>query len=583
MMKKLLLLLLVPGFALAQSTNQNYTKATTYRGENGTLPQTTVTYFDGLGRPIQKVDNAMSGTGHNIVTHIEYDAYGRPVKDYLPFVSGVSTLDYLSSAVTAQNTHYTTPANGETTAYPYSEKLLEASPLDRVLKQAAPGEAWKMGSNHEIKFEYGTNEATGTNAVKLFKATATLNETLLAYTNTLTQTTNYAANELYLTITKDENWVSGNNHTTQEFKDKAGKVVLKRTFNINVAHETYYVYDQFGNLAYVIPPLANAAYDNNTLNGLCYQYQYDNRNRLVSKKLPGKQWEFIVYDLLDRPVATGPALSPWGTGTQGVMVTQYDVYGRPTQTGWLPTAIDPNARSTQQTSINGGSNPYTLGSNDVLSKNYYDNYNPGLTIPGQIEGQTVNTQVKGQTTGTLVRILTGPNDGYWDYSYIFYDLKMRPIRNHTDNYLEGYTEVDSKLDFMGKTLYTITRHTRTSNDTEILTTDTFTYTDQDRLKLHTHQVDGGDVQLLADNSYDQLGQLKDKKVGGSATSYTALQNVDYQYNIRGWLKSINDTDGLISTDLGSKDDLFAFKITYNNPSDNSKALFNGNISETQWR
>ncbi|MCL9807707.1 RHS repeat-associated core domain-containing protein, partial [Flavobacterium amniphilum] len=42
-------------------------------------------------------------------------------------------------------------------------------------------------------------------------------------------------------------------------------------------------------------------------------------------------------------------------------------------------------------------------------------------------------------------------------------------------------------------------------------------------------------------------------------------------------------DGLISTDLGSKDDLFAFKITYNNPSDNSKALFNGNISETQWR
>ncbi|MCL9807714.1 DUF6443 domain-containing protein, partial [Flavobacterium amniphilum] len=355
-MKKLILLLMVPGFALAQSTNQNYTKATTYRGPGSTLPQTTVTYFDGLGRPIQKVDNAMSATGQNIVTHIEYDAYGRPVKDYLPFVSGVSTLDYLSSAVTNQNTYYTTPSNGETTAYPYSEKQLEASPLDRVLKQGAPGEAWKMGSNHEIKFEYGTNEATGTNAVKLFKATATLNETLLAYTNTLTQTTNYAANELYLTVTKDENWTSGNNHTTQEFKDKAGKVVLKRTFNNNVAHETYYVYDQFGNLAYVIPPLANAAYDSNTLNGLCYQYQYDNRNRLVSKKLPGKQWEFIVYDLLDKPVATGPALSPWGTGASGVMVTQYDVYGRPTQNGWLPTTIDPNARSTQQTSINGGSN-----------------------------------------------------------------------------------------------------------------------------------------------------------------------------------------------------------------------------------
>jgi hypothetical protein len=102
-MKKLLLLLMVPGFALAQSTNQNYTKATTYRGPGNTLPQTTVTYFDGLGRPIQKVDQGQSGTGNNIVTHIEYDAYGRPVKDYLPFATGVSTLDFLSGALGIQN------------------------------------------------------------------------------------------------------------------------------------------------------------------------------------------------------------------------------------------------------------------------------------------------------------------------------------------------------------------------------------------------------------------------------------------------------------------------------------------------
>ncbi|MCL9806925.1 DUF6443 domain-containing protein [Flavobacterium amniphilum] len=584
-MKKLILLLLVPGFALAQSTNQNYTKATTYRGPDNTLPQTTVTYFDGLGRPIQKVDNAMSNTGQNIVTHIEYDAYGRPVKDYLPFVSGVSTLDYLSSALTTQSDYYKTLANGDTTKVAYSEKLLEASPLDRVLKQSAPGEAWKMGSGHEIKFEYGTNEANGNNAVKLFKATASWNSSLLAYTNTLTQTENYAANTLYLSITKDENWVSGNNHTTQEFKDKAGKVVLKRTFNNNVAHETYYVYDQFGNLAYVIPPLANAAYDSTTLNGLCYQYQYDNRNRLVSKKLPGKQWEFIVYDLQDRPIATGPALSPWGTGTSGSMVTQYDVYGRPTQTGWIELPMDMNSRYDYQTDMNNGDNVFTLTTNRILSKNYYDNYSyaGAPTPPGQIEGQDVETAVKGMPTGSWVRILTIPTETLGELSYTLYDKKGRPIRTHTDNYLGGYTEVDSKLDFIGKNLYTITRHKRKASDTEIVTTDTFTYTDQDRLKLHTHQIDGGDVQLLADNSYDKLGQLVGKKVGGSATSYTSLQKVDYQYNIRGWLKSINDTDGLISNDLGTKDDLFSFKISYNDPTDNTKALFNGNISETYWR
>ena len=98
----------------------------------------------------------------------------------------------------------------------------------------------------------------------------------------------------------------------------------------------------------------------------------------------------------------------------------------------------------------------------------------------------------------------------------------------------------------------------------MVTTDTFTYTPQDRLALHVQQINGGDVQLLASNTYDALGQLTSKKVGGSATAYTSLQKVDYQYNIRGWLQSINDVTGLISIDLENRDDLFAFKINYNN-------------------
>jgi hypothetical protein len=48
------------------------------------------------------------------------------------------------------------------------------------------------------------------------------------------------------------------------------------------------------NLTYVIPPKADMSLTQAILDDLCYQYQYDNRNRLVAKKLPGKQWEFIV-------------------------------------------------------------------------------------------------------------------------------------------------------------------------------------------------------------------------------------------------------------------------------------------------
>ncbi|MEE4001907.1 RHS repeat-associated core domain-containing protein, partial [Tenacibaculum sp. FZY0031] len=53
------------------------------------------------------------------------------------------------------------------------------------------------------------------------------------------------------------------------------------------------------------------------------------------------------------------------------------------------------------------------------------------------------------------------------------------------------------------------------------------------------------------------------------------QEVDYSYNIRGWLKNINE-------DGKNDNDLFNFSIEYNHPTDPLKALYNGNIAQTSW-
>ncbi len=145
--------------------------------------------------------------------------------------------------------------------------------------------------------------------------------------------------------------------------------------------------------------------------------------------------------------------------------------------------------------------------------------------------------------------------------------------------------MDSKPDFAGKTLYTKTRHKRLSGDAELLTTDTFTYTEQDKLLTHTHQINALTPQLLTKNEYDELGQLIRKSVGGEdVTGAAALQKVDYQYNIRGWLKKINDVDNLqVGTD---PQDLFAFKLNYDTAEDpefGCTSLYNGNISQAYWR
>jgi hypothetical protein len=128
----------------------------------------------------------------------------------------------------------------------------------------------------------------------------------------------------------------------------------------------------------------------------------------------------------------------------------------------------------------------------------------------------------------------------------------------------------------------VQKHKRTGNDAELTVKEAFTYSPQKRLLTHTHQINGGTEQLLADNTYDELGKLTSKKVGN--TSAAPLQKVDYSYNIRGWLTQINEIKALQKgTD---PKDLFGFKINYNSiDADTAVAnpLYNGNIAETFWQ
>ncbi len=582
-MKKLLsLLLLVPILVFSQSNNQNWVKSTTYKVAsqsaitNPTVSQANVqvNYYDGLGRPIQQIASKQSNTGKDIITHIEYDAFGRQTKDFLPFANQAASLDFMPNASTTLNTFYNSYNGG--TNFPFSEKQLENSPLNRVLKQAAPGNNWFLGTGKEIKFDYQINIA---NEVKLFYATANWDAELELYVTTVVQNEFYAEGELYKTITFDENTpLAGKG--TEEFKDKEGKVVLKRTYNANDPHDTYYIYDQYSNLAFVLPPLAEGGIGQSVLDNLGYQYQYDYRNRLAAKKLPGKQWEYIVYDQLDRPIATGPAFSPYGTGVQGWMVTQYDAFSRVTQTGWKNLSATATSRSSYQATINNGGNDFTLDQHEVLTINYYDNYGfvgAPSPIPNVPESQFgITTNVKGLPTGSWVKVLDNASSTTAEISYILYDKKFRPVRNYTKNHLGGYTQVDSNMDWAGKTLYTMTRHKRTNAATELVVKDMFTYSPQDKLLVHKQKINSLPEQLISSNTYDELGQLISKNVGGSnVTGESGLQKVDYKYNIRGWLKKINEVDGL-------DNDLFAFKINYEDP-ENSVALFNGNISETYWK
>src|SRR5690606_13519983 len=200
--------------------------------------------------------------------------------------------NFVEGALNKTLTFYNTPYYDNTTN-PYTENRLENSPRKRVVETAFPGDDWSINFNNQstdyrntIRKEYSFNVA---NEVKRYVVSTVFSQGV--YKNSISDDGFYASNQLIKSIVKNENWKAGdgNNNTIVEFKDISGKVLLKRTYNDNVPHDTYYVYNNLDLLAFVISPLANGEVSSNVLNELCYQYNYDAKKRLVEKKLPQKE------------------------------------------------------------------------------------------------------------------------------------------------------------------------------------------------------------------------------------------------------------------------------------------------------
>ena len=60
-----------------------------------------ITYYDGLGRPMQSVAHRASPVGNDIVSPVYYDGYGRESKNYLPY-----SVKTLTEGTIINNGHY---------------------------------------------------------------------------------------------------------------------------------------------------------------------------------------------------------------------------------------------------------------------------------------------------------------------------------------------------------------------------------------------------------------------------------------------------------------------------------------------
>lgn len=141
------ILLLAWLFALptkAQVPSENYVQTTERISDTESL--TTTQYYDGLGRPYEKVEHGITPGGDNLLWLQQYDGIGREWKTWLP-VRSASGYESISSIASAAKSQYKD-------SHAYSLINYDGSPLNRTSSVEGAGEEW---TSHPVKTEYQVN------------------------------------------------------------------------------------------------------------------------------------------------------------------------------------------------------------------------------------------------------------------------------------------------------------------------------------------------------------------------------------------------------------------------------------------
>jgi RHS repeat-associated protein len=595
--------------------------------------QTTV-YVDGLGRTIQTVVKKGSlitgGTEYDLVSPAVYNEYSREVYKYLPFAanttgSNSSVSDGKFKLNPFQQDSVFNKGAFSDESFFYGKTIFETSPLARPMETFAPGDNWvgtagesAESNRHSIKSKYWFNKSA--DSVRVWNVTDVGNSF-----GTYASSAIYPSGILFKSVTLDEH-----NKQVIEFKDNEGKVILKKvqlTASLDTGtgknHTgwlcTYYIYDDLRNLRCVVQPkgvelLAANGWSMSFSSGIilteqCFRYEYDIKNRMTMKKVPGAGEVYMVYDARDRLVMTQDAnlraANKW-------MVAKYDALNRSIESGiWQSATSFSSHLSNAEAST---SYPTTNSNYEELSRTFYDNYdwrsgessplsasrsttydsylltasNSSWPYPQDATVQSKN--LLGLITGTKIRVL-GTND--FLYSVSFYNEKGRVIQVQSTN-VTGGTDISNTQDsWSGQPLLVSSKNEKsgTNAQTTIVLTK-FTYDDLWRVsktekKIATTKINSGAMpsSWITENEmeYDALGQLKKKKLGADP-----IETLNYDYNIRGWMLGMNR---VYVKDTTSTTNWFGFDLGYDkqgmtvngNSQSYAGAQFNGNIGGMLWR
>lgn len=607
-MAAILLLTGVPFFGVAQDIYRNYVMKTVHTDADSTqTKRQTIAYYDGLGRPIQTILKGASPDGHDLADRTEYDSMGRLSRVWQAARSPYSNGGPVDSAVfvPAATSFY-----GDTA--PFRETCFDGSPLDRIRKDTGPGQAWHQADKGVTSgfLTYSAGKASDSLYCKKYSFVLSGNTGISFGLDILHP---WPSGSLMVSRTEDED-----GRTLWVFKDMRNLVVLERRLaeeaqgNTPATYaDTYYLYDDAGQLIAVLPPELSKEFGKGTwsgsteadpkVEGFAYQYRYDTRGRMIAKKLPGAAWTYYIYDKGDRLVLTQDGnqrdRNEWSFRFQdnlgrecltGILQGTYNAFSNPL--GNVQVVVtrergDGNYGSRHDYAVSGLSLPSNA---EVLTVNFWDDYSflnheSGMTsaafsyvAPTSDEaeyGKSYGTEAQGLLTGRWCKTL-GDAPSTWADSAVretwYYDDYGRTVFH-----VKGYPSGNRMIERMGYSFAgELTNRLRTMqfpDNTGKTEEYIYTYDSWGRLKDTFHSLSGTTIKL-ASNNYDMVGRLASTSRGGTGNQNgpSALASA-YTYNVRDWMTEISGT-------------LFTETLTYETPrhGNSRPGQWGGNISSSTW-
>lgn len=510
---KILLLSLLPCLfqgVKAQTSSQNYIEKVLYLNANRTDSIIQVQYYDGLGRPTLNVMGGCNTSNRYLYSLQEYDLSGRADVVWSP-IAGSASPDFISPDIFKSNSRNFYDNDNKA----YSRTDYDA--LDRSVFVSTPGTPW-VGK--------GNSNAYRSNAQ---------DEVRRYTTATLRNAPNYAQNTLYCVDTENEEGVK-----TSTFTDFLGRTILVRQGQGNNSLDTYYVYNDLGQLAYVLPPKYNANYnsDNDALNKYAFQYTYNSRGLVATKKLPGCAAVSYWYDNADR-----------------LIKMQDDVLAQAGK--YREYAYDMVGRLTSQSITNG-----TTTEDEII--NYYDGYGFIYQYPSQNlvcsgdsilglsygNGRYSNNRKYGQAQ--LTGIMQKASNGETILTTYIYDEYGRVVKQAEVGLGKNAIVREFSYNFLGnETLQTTHYYTYNEGSRalsgSVVSTITNSYNSPHTSLLTSTSIEIQDIahnltktDVVQTLGYDNFGRVTSNDRGGNKA------DMSYEYDaLHGWIRKVHSAGGFV--------------------------------------